>query len=191
VDQALNQGHHVTAFSRKPSTIGITDEKLALFEGDVFDEQAVSQAITGQDAVFIALGAGRKGDVRAKGTWNIIAAMKQQGVSRLICQTTLGAGDSWPALNFFWKHIMFNLLLKAAHIDHELQEQYIVNSDLDWTIIRPSAFTNEPTGRPFRKGFNTSEGGLKFKIPRVEVAAFMIEQLTDNTYLLQTPAISY
>ncbi len=86
---------------------------------------------------------------------------------------------------------MFGLFLREAYIDHEIQEQYVVNSGLNWTIIRPSSFTNEAAGRPYKAGFPATEPGLKLKIPRVEVANFMMEQLTDTAYLRQTPAISY
>ena len=56
------------------------------------------------------------------------------GVNRFICQTTLGAGDSYGNLNFFWKRIMFGMLLRPAMADHNLQEDYIRSFDIDWTI---------------------------------------------------------
>jgi nucleoside-diphosphate-sugar epimerase len=87
----------------------------------------------------IALGAGRKGTVRAAGTQNIIAAMTHHGLRRLVSASTLGAGDSHPGLNFFWKRVMFGLLLRDAFADHQIQEKAIRQSDLDWVIGRPGA----------------------------------------------------
>ncbi len=93
VAQALEQGHAVTAFVRDPAKLDIADPQLQVFEGDVLDPSAVEAAMHGHDAVLCALGAGRKGVVRSEGTRNIISAMEKSGVTRLICQSTLGVGD--------------------------------------------------------------------------------------------------
>ncbi len=190
IEQALNQGYEVTGFARRPETLGISHPNLKLVSGDVFDPDTVADAIEGQEAVIVALGAGRKGRVRAQGTKNVIAAMKRHGVRRLVCQSTLGAGDSRPALNFFWKHIMFGLLLKDAYKDHQEQERLVRESGLDWTIVRPSAFTDGPASGEYREGFPPTEKGLKLTIPRADVANFLLRQLTGSTYLHQAPGIS-
>jgi len=85
----------VTAFARHPDKLDQTDPYLALITGDVFDQQAVSNAVKGHEAVLISLGSAKlSGNVRSQGTANIIKAMEQHGVKRLICQTTLGVGES-------------------------------------------------------------------------------------------------
>ncbi|MEZ0611866.1 NAD(P)-dependent oxidoreductase [Fibrella sp. WM1] len=191
VRQALDQGHTVTAFSRRPEALKVEHPALQVYAGDVLDYAAVEQAIGGHDAVLCALGAGRKGTVRAEGTRHIIQAMEREGIDRLICQTTLGAGNSRENLNFFWKHLMFGLLLKQAMQDHELQEQYIRRSSLDWTIVRPAAFTDGPLTNQYKHGFGPNADGLTLKISRADVAAFMLTQLTAATYLRKTPGLSY
>lgn len=148
VEQALRQGHEVTAFTRDPLRVKYRHARLQVTQGDVTDHVAVAAAVAGQDAVIVTLGAGRKGGVRAAGTAAIVAAMRRTGVRRLIVQSTLGAGDSRANLNFWWKRIMFGLLLRPAYADHQQQERHVLGSDLDWTIVRPGAFTDGPrTGR--------------------------------------------
>jgi len=191
VEKALSQGHSVTAFARQPSALTSTHAALTRYAGDVLDQQVVSDAVLGHDAVLIALGAGRKGTVRSEGTRNILDAMEQHGVRRLICQSTLGAGDSHPLLNFFWKRIMFGLLLRPAFADHQAQEIYVKNSALEWTIVRPAAFTDGPSTNSYKHGFASTQRKLSLKISRSDVADFMLKQLTDNTYLRQTPGLSY
>jgi putative NADH-flavin reductase len=162
-------------------------------QGDVLHLEEVSKAITGQDVVCVVLGAGknRKSNIRSLGTKNIITAMKEQGISRLICQTTLGAGDSMGNLNFIWKHIMFGWYLKDVFLDHELQEQYVKESGLDWTIIRPGAFTNGAHTGTYRHGFDPNDRTLSLKISRADVADFILRQLGNDNYLHQTPGLSY
>jgi putative NADH-flavin reductase len=191
VDQALNDGHKVTAFARAPSVLAVTHANLAQCTGDVLDPAAVQAAVAGHDAVIVALGAGRSGTVRATGTRNIVAAMRHHGVRRMICASTLGAGDSYAALNFIWKRIMFGLLLRDAFSDHQAQEDVIRQSDLDWVIVRPGAYTDGPETGVYKSGFAATEKDLALKISRADVARFMIQQLTVSTWLRQTPGLSY
>lgn len=190
VEQALQAGHEVTAFTRNPARVPEQLEGAHLVHGDVIDRGTVQRGIAGQDAVIVTLGAGRKGGVRADGTRTIVEAMERTGVRRLICQSTLGVGDSRDNLNFVWKYVMFGLLLRAAYADHVRQEDIVRRSGLDWTIVRPSAFTDGPrTGRYERDFAGDRRGTLK--ISRADVADFVVGQLTDPTYLHRTPAISY
>ncbi|MEW5957587.1 MAG: NAD(P)H-binding protein, partial [Chloroflexota bacterium] len=64
-------------------------------------------------------------------------------------------------------------------------------SRLDWTIVRPAAFTNGARTSVYRHGFSATDKRLKLKISRADVADFMLKQLTDDTYLHQTPGLSY
>ena len=191
VEQALQDNHVVTAFLRDPGKLTITHTNLKIIRGDVLDYQSVEKAMKNQEVVLCTLGAGSKGTVRAEGTRNIVRAMESNGVKRLICQSTLGAGNSKANLNFFWKHIMFGMLLKQAYMDHELQENYVIQSKLDWTIVRPAAFTDGSRTGNYRHGFGPHEKGLTLKISRADVADFILNQVAQNTYLRKTPGQSY
>ena len=191
VEQALQDNHLVTAFLRDPGKLAISHTNLTIIRGDVLDYQSVEKAMKNQEVVLCTLGAGSKGTVRAEGTRNIVRAMESNGVKRLICQSTLGAGNSKANLNFFWKHIMFGMLLKQAYMDHELQENYVIQSKLDWTIVRPAAFTDGSRTGNYRHGFGPHEKGLTLKISRADVADFILNQVAQNTYLRKTPGQSY
>src|SRR5690606_15822421 len=142
VKQALEKGYRVTVFVRNPAKIIATNPNLHVYTGDVSNADDVMRAVKDHDAIFCALGDGRVGKIRAMGTLNIIDAMNSAAVRKLICLSTLGIDESYGNLNFVWKHIMFGMLLKRAFNDHKLQEEYIQNSKLDFTIVRPSALTN-------------------------------------------------
>lgn len=190
VAQALADGHQVTAFTRNAGNVTTAHENLRIVVGDVLDPAAVEQAVIGQDAVFVCLGSGRKGVVRAEGTKAVIAAMERNGVKRLICQSTLGAGDSQGNLNFLWKYILFGMLLRQALADHNVQEEYVRKSNLDWTIVRPSAFTDGPRTDVYRTDFGPDEKGLTLKISRADIAAFLLAQLDDTAHIRTARALS-
>jgi putative NADH-flavin reductase len=56
VQQALQQGHVVTAFARDPAKIHVTHDNLRVVRGDILDPASVETAVAGQDAVVSALG---------------------------------------------------------------------------------------------------------------------------------------
>jgi putative NADH-flavin reductase len=190
--QALGRGYQVRAFVRNAEKINsIQHGNLEVCIGDVFNVSDISRNIKQVDAVLCALGDGRIGRVRAAGTKNIIAAMTENRVRRLICQTTLGCGDSRGNLNFFWRRIMFGWFLKKAFVDHELQEQYVLSSELEWTVVRPSAFAKGIFTGKYQHGFGGDQTGLQLKITPADVASFMLDQLNTNQYLHKTTSISY
>ncbi len=193
VKQALEQGHIITAFVRNPAKLQIQHQNLNIFQGDVMDSLSVEKVLQGQDAVVCVLGAGNNinSTIRSQGTQQIIQAMEKVGIKRFICQSTLGAGDSWENLNLFWKYIMFGFLLRKPFKDHQKQENYVKQSNLDWTIIRPGAFVEGNRTGNYRHGFPGNDKTSKLKISRADVADFILKQLTDNTYLGKTPGLSY
>ncbi|WP_046244831.1 NAD(P)-dependent oxidoreductase [Hymenobacter terrenus] len=193
VEQALAQGHTVTAFARTPAKLAIRHPQLRIVQGDVMDFAAVRQVMPGHEAVLSALGAPatEKVAVRSEGTRHILAAMAAAGVGRFVCLTTLGMGDSQAALPFSYKYLIVPLFLRHAFADSELQESLIRQSPLAWTIARPATLTNGARTGVYRHGFPATEKGLKIKISRADVADFMLKQLHDVTYLRKAASLSY
>ena len=133
VEQALTAGHDVTAFTRDATRVTAQHERLSIVEGDVTDPAASLPAVKDADAVVVALGNGRKGDVLGAGTRGVVTAMQQAGAGRLVVQSTLGVGESRRNLNLVWKYVMFGALLRTAYTDHVRQERVVEESGLDWT----------------------------------------------------------
>jgi len=191
VEHALRQGHHITAFTRDSKKLALSHPHLQSRIGDVLDPGTVHDAVRGHEAVICVIGAGRHGGIRTCGTRNIIHAMEALGIQRLICQSTLGVGESRNNLDLFWKYIMFGMLLREAYTDHVEQEQLVQQSKLDWTIVRPGAFTNGAHTGQYRHGFAATDRSTQLKISRHDVADFILKQLGDNRYLHQSPGLSY
>lgn len=191
VNRALELGYEVTAFVRTPAKVTIQHPKLTVVQGDVMDSASVERAVQGHDAVISSLGAGLSGTIRSEGTHNIIRAMEKAGIQRFISQSSLGVGDSRNNLNAYWKYFMFGMLLRRAYADHGLQEQYIKQSNLDWTIVRPGALKDGQRTGNYRHGFSPTTKDIALEISIADTADFMVNQLTDNSYLHGTPGLSY
>jgi putative NADH-flavin reductase len=193
VEQALSQGHQVTAYARNPARLGDTAHPgLRVVRGDVLDPAAVEKAVAGHDAVLCAIGTGAgRTSLREDGTRNIVRAMEKAGVRRLICQSSMGIGDSRANLGFLTKYLIVPVFLRHAFADHERQEAVVRASALDWTIVRPPHLKDGPRTGTYRHGFPTTDTSIQGKISRADVADFMLNQLTDDTYLHRTPGVSY
>ena len=193
VTQALEQGHDVTAFARSPEKLDQKHEKLQVIKGNVLDFASVERAIQGQDVVLCTLGLPPmdKSNLRANGTKNIIRAMEKTGAKRFICQSSDGVGESRDTLPFLMKYLIVPFMLRRAFADHEIQENYIKESQLDWIIVRPAALTDGEHTGSYQHGYTADNKTVKFKISRADTADFMLKQLADNNYLHKTPSISY
>lgn len=194
VTQALAQGHVVTAFVRSPSRLNISHERLTIAKGDVLDVPAVENAVRGKDAVLSALGHKRwfiKTSILSEGTRNIIAAMEKHGVKRIVCETTLGIGDTRGKLGLYYTLFVIPVIVFFYFKDKEKQEQLIKESSLDWIIVRPGQLTNGRRRGTYRHGMHIGSRMLTVSISRADVADFMLKQLGDNAYLRNTPAVAY
>ena len=104
-------------------------------------------------------------------------------VRRLICETALGISDSWWQLGAYCTLFVRPMILPFYLRDKVRQEAVIRASSLDWTIVRPGALTNGPRRSRYRQGSQVGHWLRTVRISRADVAAFMLDQLTDVRYL--------
>ena len=192
VEQALAAGHSVTALARHPERLASEHERLRKVQGDILDSGSLSGAMAGQNAVCCAIGVSTPWEqpgVFSKGTERLLQAMKGNAVRRLVCVTGIGAGDSKGHGGFLYDCIAFPLLLKSVYADKDRQEALIRAADVDWTIVRPGFLSNGPLTRRYRVLTDLS-GVTAGWISRADVAHFMVEELSANRYLRQTPLLT-
>ena len=117
----------------------------------------------------------------------LIAAMRSQGVKRLICVTGFGAGDSRASISCL-QRLPFQIVFGRAYDDKSLQEKLIKESELDWTIARPGVLTSGPRTGRYRILAEASQwrNGI---ISRADVAEFLVRQIGDQAYIHKTPVL--
>lgn len=190
VDQALERGYQVTAMVRERSRLARDHPRLDAAVADVLDAEAVQRAVSGHDAVLCALGHGRflgPGRILSQGTDNIVAAMRQGGVRRLVCETSLGIGDSAFRMGLYYTFFVIPVILPFYYWDKTRQERLISESELEWVIVRPAVLTDgRRTGR-IRHGFRVGSFVLTRRIARADVASFMLDQLESDEYVGTAP----
>jgi putative NADH-flavin reductase len=193
VEQALDEGHMVTALVRNPERLPASRDRLEVIKGDIRDRDAVGRAVRNQNAVCITIGINptrKPVTVFSEGAKNVIEAMTHSAVDQLICVTGIGAGDSKNHGGFFYDRIFKPFLLKTIYQDKDRQEALVRNSNLEWVIVRPGFLTNGPLTGTYRVLVDL-EGVRAGKISRADVAHFILSEIKDKAYRLKTPLLTY
>jgi putative NADH-flavin reductase len=185
VTQGLERGHTITSFVRTPAKLTIAHPQLKMVHGDVGDAAAVSNAIKGHDAVVSTLGVGaplKHDPVVVDGVHNILRAMSDWGVRRVIYMSFIGVRDSRNAAGFVVRYIARWPLRNEIH-DHEIKEGLVMNSALDWTIVRPPTLTNGPRTGKYRIGADIAANSILPTISRADVADCILQELENGAYV--------
>jgi putative NADH-flavin reductase len=196
VNRALACGHKVRALARSAGRIEINNANLEKRKGNALDPDDVTSALVGIDAVIQVLGVAAGpgmifGPIRlfSDSTRVLVPAMQKASVSRLICVTGFGAGDSRSKVDCL-QGMMFRLVLGRAYDDKDVQERLIRKSNLDWVIVRPVILTSGPRIGRYRVLVDPKLWRNGF-MSRADVADFLVRQIEDDTYLRKTPVLAY
>jgi putative NADH-flavin reductase len=74
--------------------------------------------------------------------------------------------------------------------DKEVQEDAIMKSALDWTIVRPVILTNgEKTGK--YRSLTPTDSSLGQKISRADVADFLLSEMSAQDHVKEAVSLSY
>lgn len=185
-DHALRQGHRVVALVRSPEMAaelqGLGVEVVA---GDALDPVAVTQACTlaGSEAQVVStLGSFRQSQpVDYQGNRQVIDAMEQAGLKRLLLVTSLGCGDSWQYLPERAR-VAFGHEVRLK----SLAESWLQTSALSWTILRPAGLQDgEATGQAVLSQGEEVHGLVR----RQDVALQGLQLLTNEQAIGQVYAI--
>jgi nucleoside-diphosphate-sugar epimerase len=193
VELALTAGYDITAFVRTPSKFTASHERLRVVQGDVTDPLAVERAIQGADVVISVMAtSGSRKVARSKpltcGTHNIINAMNQHGVTRLIVSAanTIPHPNDSPDIRFKLLRVLVRFLAPASYADTVGSVNVVRGSGLDWTIVRMGRASDDPA-RGTRAGYVSNELGIR--ITGADAAAFMLNEVLERKYIHQAPVI--
>ncbi len=188
LDQALDAGHEVKAFVRKPSLIEIEHANLSVVQGDALNPQSVDEAVAGGEVVISALGSGasfakarKPTTLYSEGFANIVAAMRKHGVRRFVALLSVGTVPD-PNEAFIHKKII-RPLIRGTYDDMRRAENVLAGcDDLGWIGIRPLRLMNTPRTGKYRTAADIlPPGGVE--ISRGDVAEFMLKQMAGDEHL--------
>jgi len=194
VSQALARGYQVVAYVRNPQKMGLENPQLTIVQGELSDLETIQAAIAGSNCVLSALGpAGDPGDEElSDGVKNILSAMEEAGIKRLIILSTTSAQD--PADKESLRTKMRRGMIKRGRpVSYEQIVRYsqlVRDSDLDWTLVRiASILTNKSLSKQISAGY-LGIGTFRNILSRADLAWFMLEQAESQEFLRKAPAVS-
>jgi putative NADH-flavin reductase len=195
VNELLSRGHEVTAVVRDPAQYTLTHDKLSVTTGDITDVASIASAVAGHDAVVSSISSNKTGnhEIFRESPVNLIAGLKQAGVSRLVVVGGAGSleingarlidGPDFPADWF-----------EGANAHADGLKIYRQENELEWTFFSPAIMIlpGERTGT-FRLGNDSpvfdAEGKSEISIEDYAVA--LVDELENPQHIRARFTIGY
>lgn len=193
IRQAKLAGHRITVLEPKRPLIRLKHRDVRFVTGDLLNPKSLSPAVAGQTAVLCWLttrSARKPTTFLSNGTANLMRAMYQQGVRRLVCFSAAGVGDSHGHSGFLQNAIVQRIFQKGSYEDRERQEALIRYTDLDWTIVRPAKVARGGLTARYMSLTNLRNVRAT-KISLADAVHFAFCQLSNQFYVHKTPLITY
>src|SRR6266508_3012577 len=191
---ALKDGYEVKALVRDPSRLGFQHPNLQVIQGDIYNPSKVEETINETEAVIDLIGPGKgsSSELQRTATRNILQAMQQNNVKRLITLASLPFGivdpnDKLTFMNRFMMILAKNLM-GAMVEDARGHIDLIKQSEVDWTVVRAPGLNEQPPQGKYRVGYLDANTGKS--IAHGDIAVFMLDELKSPKYIRQMPLIS-
>jgi uncharacterized protein YbjT (DUF2867 family) len=176
VQQLVQRGIPVKALVRDAETAKtILPPEAELVLGDVLQPATLAAALEGCTVLLCATGAKPSFDptgpynVDYEGTKNLVDAAKAQGIEHFVLVTSLCVSQFFHPLNLFWLILVWK---KKA-------EEYLQQSGLAYTIVRPGGLKNEDNTDAVV--MSRADSLFDGSIPRSKVAEVCVAALTEPT----------
>jgi putative NADH-flavin reductase len=184
VRQALDLAHEVTAVVRDPARLPTElRDRVDLVRADVMDPDAITPAVKDRDAVLIALGTRDRGPttIHSASMRSISTAMRHAHSRRLLLVSASGlVTDSadGPFTRYVLKPIV-QRVFRDSYADLAEAERLLHETDLDWTIVRPSRLTDAGPTHRYRTARDLNVRGGR-STTRADLADCMLALIDDR-----------
>jgi putative NADH-flavin reductase len=198
VETALERGHRVRVLARDRAKaerlLPTAHEDLTVVGGDALDAGALDEAFAGVEAVIDVTGPVKGGpkDLRSQVTGQLLPAMRQRGVRRLIFLTGAGVrveGDRPKVADRAIRRAM-RLMQPEMLEDGQAAVAAVTASDLDWTVVRVPRLTDGERRGRIRTAANVG-GDTGTTLGRGDLALFLLDELEGRAWSGQSPVVSW
>jgi len=175
-EEAIKKGLNVRQIIRENSKVSDGLENVETIKVSLDNKKELDKSLENIDALVIATGARASLDltgpakVDALGVYRQLQSCKRVGIKRVILVSSLCTGKFFHPLN------LFGLIL----IWKKIGENFIRNSSLDWTIIRPGGLKESEDIKSESIQYSKEDTQIKGSIPRRLVAKCCIDSLKNK-----------
>lgn len=196
---ALKEGYSVNCLVRKPDKIEAQDG-VQVFEGNPSDKHDLQSAMEGCECIMGVLNVSRHTDfpwsaLRTPEKYlsevmsQVIPMAEERNIQRIIICSAWGVAETKKDIPGWFRWFIENSNIGKAYEDHERQEQLLMQSNLNWTIIRPAGLTNSRKRQEIRESFNDVPKPA-LTISRQSVARYMVSSIDSEQLIKKTVVIS-
>jgi putative NADH-flavin reductase len=190
VTQLLSQGYNIKLLLRNPENFQLENPLIEIIKGDAIDAEAIRLLVQGCQAVISTVGQ-RKDEplVASQATINILKAMTEYGIKRYILVAGLNVDTPFDKKSpetitaTEWIKMTFPVI----HADRQKTYSILSTSDVNWTLVRVPFIEFTDTKGETIVSLEDCHGN---KISANDIATFVIEQLSDETYVKKPPFIA-
>jgi putative NADH-flavin reductase len=197
--QLIREGHQMKILVRNPSRIapdslGAAAGQVQIIQGEVLEKEKLIQGFKGCDLIISALGTGLHNqytEIYSQGGRNILHAMRENSISKLITITSGAIDMSDPGTDTFYMNRVIRPNYNKVYYDMTRWETILDDTkDIHWICVRPTYLTNKPLTGRYRVGLNhcPKKG---WKICRADLADFIVKQVSSDEYVHQKPVLAY
>ena len=175
-EEAVKKGYKVRQIIRKNSKVSKGLESLESIRVSLDNKKELDKALKDIDALVIATGARASIDltgpakVDALGVYRQLESCKRVGIKRVILVSSLCTGKLFHPLN------LFGLIL----IWKKLGENFLRNSNFEWTIIRPGGLKENEDIKSENINYSKEDIQINGSIPRRLVAQCCIDSIKNK-----------
>lgn len=190
ITHLLNKGYRARLLLRNPENFQIINPQLEIIQGDALDLNAILSLARDCQAIVSTIGQRRDEPlVASRASLNVLGAMAEYNIQRYIAVAGLNvdtpsdkkggetrAATDWMKTNF-----------PVIHEDRQKSYSILTTSNVNWTLVRVPMIEFADTHGQTLVGLEDCPGN---KINAGNIAAFVVDQLTDNTFSKKAPFIA-
>ncbi|MEW5548933.1 NAD(P)H-binding protein [Peribacillus frigoritolerans] len=188
--RALEEGYQVRMLVRNPTRLTNTDERIEIVKGDAQDINSIRSFLQGCHIVINTIGQPLKDfPIYSVVTKFILTAMNELEIRRYIGVTGGSLdinGDKKNIINKIGARI-FRFLFPKMMADKKMELEILARSDVDWTLVRLPFVVEGSSAGNIKESLTDMPG---IKITNIDIADFIINQISDNKYIRKTPFIA-
>ena len=197
--ELLSKKITVNCLIRRKGLINFESKYLNIFYGDATNLSDLKKSIGNSECIISTINVQRKNIfpwsrlTNSKTTISDFAKnsiiVSEDKINRIITISAWGVGESMEKIPKLFKFLIKFSNLKYPYIDHDIHEKVIENSNLNWTIIRPTALTNETKYHDIEE-FKGKRKINKITIGRKSLAKYVVKIIDDKYFYRKKITVS-
>ena len=199
LNELLSKEITVNCLIRRKGLINLESKFLNIFYGDATNLSDLKKSIGNSECIISTINVQRKNIfpwsrlTNSKTTISDFAKnsiiVSGDKINRIITVSAWGVGESMEKIPKLFKFLIKFSNLKYPYIDHDIHEKVIENSNLNWTIIRPTALTNETKYHDIEE-FKGKRKINKITIGRKSLAKYVVKIIDDKYFYRKKITVS-